>query len=585
MQQLPVFHPFQFAHKYQPTDTLNGSAGASAFTAVKSAHLSQKSETHIQSLPERLFADLTASPPVTWFPGSTRASRLDDVNALGNTDVRLSSDSWNSVLANRNHISGCGDFPLGAFPQIHWLPEAIQNDRSLPSVSHLQCQTDNNQSEPSHNPYVQPFNHHWYANPSTRTDEQGVPPSPIDLSARNSAGQSSGLHTGARTPEEKQLTATKQARLCSGECNQSRGRMSLPEMEIQFRCAICGLRELTAWQLLNHLATMHAMELYRLEATDPLYSTSHNNEQGTAIGSLSQVVPVHFKSTTCEPYYREVNTMRSDELAARSIPACDSTLRPLVLKTQRESDLYSTFFQIYMQMSQLLRQQTSNGSTKDDSQANKRPGNSVSPISTRSILDTEELCTQKIDKTDLSDAIRKVDILSPSVHPQYLVQSRLNMPSETPITPKIFSKRDTTYQLNPQILQAHLRTNIRDQSACIQRKFHGSLFHNTRRDKCEFCGKIFRNCSNLTVHRRSHTGEKPYRCKLCPYACAQSSKLTRHMRTHGSPGTTGVELRCRFCHTPFLLNNTLERHMRKCEKTFRTMKDAKLSLADPKEVQ
>jgi len=55
-----------------------------------------------------------------------------------------------------------------------------------------------------------------------------------------------------------------------------------------------------------------------------------------------------------------------------------------------------------------------------------------------------------------------------------------------------------------------------------------------RNDTCEYCGKVFKNCSNLTVHRRSHTGEKPYRCRLCHYACAQSSKLTRHMKTHQS---------------------------------------------------
>jgi len=27
-----------------------------------------------------------------------------------------------------------------------------------------------------------------------------------------------------------------------------------------------------------------------------------------------------------------------------------------------------------------------------------------------------------------------------------------------------------------------------------------------RNDTCEYCGKVFKNCSNLTVHRRSHTG-------------------------------------------------------------------------------
>lgn len=83
-----------------------------------------------------------------------------------------------------------------------------------------------------------------------------------------------------------------------------------------------------------------------------------------------------------------------------------------------------------------------------------------------------------------------------------------------------------------------------------------------RNDTCEYCGKVFKNCSNLTVHRRSHTGEKPYKCELCPYACAQSSKLTRHMKTHGRLGKDVY--RCRFCEMPFSVPSTLEKHMRKC---------------------
>uniref|UniRef100_A0A1A8SAH3 B-cell CLL/lymphoma 11B (Zinc finger protein) n=2 Tax=Nothobranchius rachovii TaxID=451742 RepID=A0A1A8SAH3_9TELE len=49
---------------------------------------------------------------------------------------------------------------------------------------------------------------------------------------------------------------------------------------------------------------------------------------------------------------------------------------------------------------------------------------------------------------------------------------------------------------------------------------------------CEFCGKIFKFQSNLIVHRRSHTGERPYKCHLCDHACSQASKLKRHMKTH-----------------------------------------------------
>lgn len=85
---------------------------------------------------------------------------------------------------------------------------------------------------------------------------------------------------------------------------------------------------------------------------------------------------------------------------------------------------------------------------------------------------------------------------------------------------------------------------------------------NRRNDTCEYCGKVFKNCSNLTVHRRSHTGEKPYKCELCSYACAQSSKLTRHMKTHGRLGKDVY--RCRFCEMPFSVPSTLEKHMRKC---------------------
>lgn len=83
-----------------------------------------------------------------------------------------------------------------------------------------------------------------------------------------------------------------------------------------------------------------------------------------------------------------------------------------------------------------------------------------------------------------------------------------------------------------------------------------------RNDTCEYCGKVFKNCSNLTVHRRSHTGEKPYKCELCSYACAQSSKLTRHMKTHGRLGKDIYK--CRFCSMPFSVPSTLEKHMRKC---------------------
>ncbi|CAH1983614.1 unnamed protein product [Acanthoscelides obtectus] len=49
---------------------------------------------------------------------------------------------------------------------------------------------------------------------------------------------------------------------------------------------------------------------------------------------------------------------------------------------------------------------------------------------------------------------------------------------------------------------------------------------------CDYCGKKFRHQQNLDTHRRTHTGELPYKCTVCDHVCAQSSKLKRHMKLH-----------------------------------------------------
>ncbi|KAL3198352.1 hypothetical protein MRX96_044391 [Rhipicephalus microplus] len=107
---------------------------------------------------------------------------------------------------------------------------------------------------------------------------------------------------------------------------------------------------------------------------------------------------------------------------------------------------------------------------------------------------------------------------------------------------------------------------------------------------CPMCQYVATTRSSLIIHMRKHTGERPYRCHLCPAAFAKSSDRSRHFRTHqlhkpfhcGSCGksfaqrvtllshrclhtaATGFKCQCQKCLQLFANAACLKEHAREC---------------------
>nr|XP_019944257.1 PREDICTED: zinc finger protein Eos-like isoform X1 [Paralichthys olivaceus] len=90
--------------------------------------------------------------------------------------------------------------------------------------------------------------------------------------------------------------------------------------------------------------------------------------------------------------------------------------------------------------------------------------------------------------------------------------------------------------------------------------------------QCNQCGASFTQKGNLLRHIKLHSGEKPFKCPTCNYACRRRDALAGHLRTHAvSSPTVGKPFKCSFCSRSYKQQNTLEEHLERCHSYLRSL--------------
>ncbi|KAM6925298.1 zinc finger protein Eos isoform 1-T2 [Xenentodon cancila] len=100
--------------------------------------------------------------------------------------------------------------------------------------------------------------------------------------------------------------------------------------------------------------------------------------------------------------------------------------------------------------------------------------------------------------------------------------------------------------------------------------------------QCNQCGASFTQKGNLLRHIKLHSGEKPFKCPVCNYACRRRDALAGHLRTHAvSSPAVGKPFKCSYCSRSYKQQSTLEEHLERCHSYLKTL-DPQTAINTPK---
>ena len=121
--------------------------------------------------------------------------------------------------------------------------------------------------------------------------------------------------------------------------------------------------------------------------------------------------------------------------------------------------------------------------------------------------------------------------------------------------------------ISASMLSGHIKTHTKEKpwrckycQICFPNEdilmYHIKRAH-AKRYQCKHCQKRFVTSGELTRHIRTHTKEKPYQCEQCQKYFSRSDRLKAHIRTHANE-----KYQCEHCQKWFKHFKNLRYHIR-----------------------